>query len=282
MSTRHTIGAALCTLALAGVAGCGTSIEVSVPGQADGPVLSIGVALDEPGMSWYHNGAYSGFSVQVAQYVAKVLGYANKQIVFRNVPLDERAQRLADGTVDLVVGSYGGQEADGTQIDYAGPYLNTSQGLLVRDHDDGEREVAGAGDLAGRTACIVQGSDSGQALRAQVGSVSVEERDTYQQCVSSLLAGQSDAVAGPEPILYGLRDQGGSAYLDVLGDSYGSARFGVGVRSGQPKLVAQIDAALRQMVADGSWRQAADGLQSSVGYRVDTGSNPPRLVEAKQ
>ncbi len=95
MSTRHTIGAALCTLALAGVAGCGTSIEVSVPGQADGPVLSIGVALDEPGMSWYHNGAYSGFSVQVAQYVAKVLGYANKQIVFRNVPLDERAQRLA-------------------------------------------------------------------------------------------------------------------------------------------------------------------------------------------
>lgn len=138
MSTRHTIGAALCTLALAGVAGCGTSIEVSVPGQADGPVLSIGVALDEPGMSWYHNGAYSGFSVQVAQYVAKVLGYANKQIVFRNVPLDERAQRLADGTVDLVVGSYGGQEADGTQIDYAGPYLNTSQGLLVRDHDDGE------------------------------------------------------------------------------------------------------------------------------------------------
>ncbi len=42
------------------------------------------------------------------------------------------------------------------------------------------------------------------------------------------------------------------------------------------------DAALRQMVADGSWRQAADGLQSSVGYRVDTGSNPPRLVEAKQ
>lgn len=82
--------------------------------------------------------------------------------------------------------------------------------------------------------------------------------------------------------MYGLRDQGGSAYLAVLGDSYGSARFGVGVRSGQPKLVAQIDAALRQMVADGSWRQAADGLQSSVGYRVDTGSNPPRLVEAKQ
>lgn len=180
------------------------------------------------------------------------------------------------------MGSYGGQGADGARIDYAGPYLNARQGLLVRDHDDGEREVTGTGDLAGRTACIVQGSDSGHALRAQVASVSVEERDTYQQCVSSLLAGQSDAVAGPEPILYGLRDQGGGAYLDVLGDSYGSARFGVGVRSGQPKFVAQIDTALRQMVEDGSWRQAADGLQSSVGYRVDMGANPPRLDEAKQ
>ena len=31
----------------------------------------------------------------------------------------------------------------------SGPYLNTSQGLLVRDHDDGEHEVAGAGNLAG-------------------------------------------------------------------------------------------------------------------------------------
>ena len=282
MSTRHTIGAALCTLALAGVAACGTPIEVSAPGQADGPVLSIGVALDEPGMSWYHNGAYSGFSVQVAQYVAKVLGYASKQIVFRNVPIDERAQRLADGTVDLVVGSYGGQESDGAQVDYAGPYLDVSQGLLVRGHDDAARAVDGTGDLAGRTACIVQGSDSGQALRAQVSSVSVEERDTYQQCVSSLLAGESDAVAAPEPILYGLRDQGGGAYLDVLGDSYGIARFGGGVRAGQPKFVAQIDAALRQMVADGSWRQAADGLRSSVGYRVDMGDNPPKLAEAKQ
>ena len=48
--------------------------------QPEGPMVSIGVASDQPGLGVWHNGGYSGFDVDVARYVAKALGYADKQI----------------------------------------------------------------------------------------------------------------------------------------------------------------------------------------------------------
>ena len=53
--------------------------------QPEGPTVSIGVASDQPGLGVWHNGGYSGFDVDVARYVAKALGYADKQIVFKPV-----------------------------------------------------------------------------------------------------------------------------------------------------------------------------------------------------
>ena len=53
--------------------------------QPEGPTVSIGVASDQPGLGLWHNGGYSGFDVDVARYVAKALGYADKQIVFKPV-----------------------------------------------------------------------------------------------------------------------------------------------------------------------------------------------------
>ena len=63
----RTISRAILTISLAvGLCGCGTSVNVSAPGQAKGPVMSIGVPADEPGVGWYHDGEYSGLSVEVA------------------------------------------------------------------------------------------------------------------------------------------------------------------------------------------------------------------------
>lgn len=275
MRASQTSCAALTALALAALAGCGTSIEVSAPGQAEGPILSIGVADDEPAMSWYHGSSYTGFSIEVARYVAKVLGYASKQIVFRPVPMQSRASMLDDGAVDFVVGAYADRADGESGVYYAGPYLISSQELLVRA--DGSGDVEDASSLDGRAACAVRGSDAGSALRGRTPGVRIEERDSYQQCVSSLMVGRVDAVAGPAPILAGLREQGGPRYLDVVDVPYATARFGIGVRAGERRLAAQIDDALRRMIADGSWTRAADRLRARTGFAVDAKANPPDL-----
>lgn len=70
---------------------CGTQINVDTPGQADGPMISIGVASDEPGMSWVQGQSYSGFSIDIATDVAHTLGYSSKQIVFHQITAGEES-----------------------------------------------------------------------------------------------------------------------------------------------------------------------------------------------
>ncbi len=62
------------------------------------------------GPAWYlgflHGGEYSGFDISVAQYVANTLGFAKKQIVFKQVLPSTRVSSLEDGTVDMVVDAF--------------------------------------------------------------------------------------------------------------------------------------------------------------------------------
>ena len=144
----RTISRAILTISLAvGLCGCGTSVNVSAPGQAKGPVMSIGVPADEPGVGWYHDGEYSGLSVEVAKYVAKVLGYGDEQLFFHSQTPATRLDRLDDGSVDfaMVTFAYDGgknalemdhtQTADGTRYEVSGPYLVARNQLLVRADD---------------------------------------------------------------------------------------------------------------------------------------------------
>ena len=103
--------------------------------QPEGPTVSIGVASDQPGLGVWHNGGYSGFDVDVARYVAKALGYADKQIVFKSVTPRSRVSMLESAQVDMVVSSFGITERHESAVTMTGPYLIVRQDLLVRAAD---------------------------------------------------------------------------------------------------------------------------------------------------
>lgn len=253
------------------VAGCGTSIEVSAPGQADGPVLAIGVAADEPGVSWYHGGTYQGFSVAIARAIAKELGYGNAQIVFKTVTAQNRATMLNHGDVEFVVGDDAGAS---NTVTYSTPYLMSAQGVLVREREHESWNSLNA--LNTHTVCTVQDSGVSEQVKTVAPQASVRERNTYEACVSSLLAGDSDAVVGPEPILYGLRKDAGTQYATMTSLTFGSASFSVGVRHDEDELVSTINHALHTLEQDGVWQQAADQLHDDVGFTADMRMNPPK------
>ncbi|WP_225431804.1 transporter substrate-binding domain-containing protein [Bifidobacterium platyrrhinorum] len=281
MRVARGVSAALTTLALAATAGCGGA--PATVRQPDGPTIAIGVAADEPGLSRWHDGGYSGFEVEVARYVAKKLGYANKQIVFKQVEPANRLELLADGTVDLVVAGMpmpadggdgddadGGLAANGVVSDghatYAGPYLTTRQGLLARPGD--AAGIDGVAALAGKSVCTVAGSGAKDALLAAVPQGRTRERDTYPQCVTDLMVGTADAIAGDAVTLAGLaRDEGGTLVTRVKGVRYGSVRYGIAVQAGAVTLADDIAEALRDMRADGSYDAALDALADATGWR---------------
>lgn len=258
---------------LVSLSACGTDIRVETPGQASGPMVTIGVPADEPGMSWYHDGSYAGFSIDVATQVAKTMGYSSKQIVFRSVEAGQRGQMLADGQVDMVLGTYprptDGKAVVVDDVAYTDPYLVTGEAALMRAGE--ERPDT----LKGQVACVTEGSVAARTLAEDASGVKLERRSSFQQCMSSLLAGVSDVVAAPEPVALGLRQQTGDHYVDVVDESWHQVAFGIGVRPDQTTLVDSLNSAIALMVKDGSWQDGIDALHAQVGFDADMSANPP-------
>ena len=142
MGKARYVAAAACAALPCGRAGaCGTSVSVVTEGAAQGPTIAIGVAADQPGLGYLHGGEYSGFDIDVAKYVAKTLGYAEKQIVFKQLSPAMRASALTDGTVDMVVDSFSMDGTHDGEADVAGPYLTVREALLIRS--DSASEITG-------------------------------------------------------------------------------------------------------------------------------------------
>ena len=212
----------LCTSA------CGTSISVVTNGLAQGPTIAIGVAADQPGLGFLHGGEYSGFDISVAQYVANTLGFAKKQIVFKQVLPSTRVSSLEDGTVDMVVDAFAADDVQDGEVELAGPYLTVHAALLVRSDSAGT--ITGTDDLAGRTVCVAKGGVPSYSVRNLAEDVTVSERDTYPQCETALMIGQADAIAADDAIAAGLASNRGGGYLKVVGETFGERSYAIAVK----------------------------------------------------
>lgn len=264
---RHRVVAYLAALTLGVVpalAGCGQLQVSTVTGTPEGPTIAIGVAADEPGMGYWHDGGYSGFEVDVATYVAKQLGYSSKQIIFKQVRPSTRARMLAESTVDMVVAGYAMNGERESEADFAGPYLTVGRDLLIRDDD--VDKISRVADMSGRAACVVD-PDAAQALAVAAPGVQVRERDSYPQCVTALMIGEADAVAADDAVLSGLIEDKGNGYLSLVGDQYGEVDYGIAVKDGNAQLAGKISAALDKMKDDGTYATLLDRMREETGYQ---------------
>ena len=170
-------------LPLSGLAGCGQIQVTTVSGAPEGPTIAIGVAADEPSVGAWHDGTYQGFDITIAKYVAAKLGYANKQIVFKQVRPENRRSMLDNGQVDMVVASWPITDESSAIVDFAGPYLTTSVGLLVRSDERGRftNDAGSVGDVGDGTVCAVKGDETVGIFRGNHPQARIHERSSYAQ-----------------------------------------------------------------------------------------------------
>ncbi|EFA23150.1 hypothetical protein BIFGAL_03264 [Bifidobacterium gallicum DSM 20093 = LMG 11596] len=263
----------------AAMAACGTSVSVTPQGQPDGPVLSIGIPVDEPYMGWYADGSFSGFDVDVARYVAQVLGYGSSQITFHAVTPANAAAKLQDGTVALVVGDQtvpAGDDQDDAQdpqVSVSQAYLRVPDAFLVVEN--GDHTLTRPDQLQGQSVCVVTGTADRALVQETVSDVHVSEQPSYPQCVSALLTGVVQAVAGSEPVIRGLAAQTGDQYTSVMDATFGSQGYGVAVAGDKAKMLSLVDDAIGQMIASGEWTRAMERLQTD-----EPGLNGGKSVKA--
>ncbi|MCI1901724.1 MAG: glutamate ABC transporter substrate-binding protein [Bifidobacteriaceae bacterium] len=271
---KKILAAVAAVVSLATLTGCGTSSA-----ETSGPKITIGIKYDQPGVGYKEGDNYSGFDVDVARYVAKQLGYSEKQIVWKEAPSAQREALLQNGDVDFIIASYSITADRKKVVDFAGPYFVAGQDLLVRSDDT---SIKSAKDLNGKNLCTVSGSTSAQVIKDNFAkSVQIMELSGYAECVTALISGTVDAVTTDDIILAGLAHAKGNGLLKVLGQPFTKETYGIGVKKGDTQLISKINAALKKMVDDGSWNKALDSATGGTGYTPNKEWNPPKNFDAE-
>ncbi len=269
---RRRAGALLLALALTGLAACGSgSGSVGTPSTVSGATtdgkLTIGISFDQPGLGLQDGDSYSGFDVDTATYVAAALGVPKENITWVRADPADREKLLENGDVDLVFSTYSITDERKKVVDFAGPYFVAHQDLLVRRN---ETDITGPETLDGRVLCSVTGTTSSQYIKDHyLGRITLTEYPRYSDCVAALDNSEVDAVTTDDVILAGFAAQDQyKGKLKVVGKGFTDELYGVGIPKGDGDRVAQVNEALRQYVADGSWKASLDATVGPSGYAI--------------
>lgn len=276
MFTRSTVrrSSAMAAAALSAVlvlAACGDDEGGETDSEGGDDTITIGIKFDQPGLGLRDGDTYSGFDVDVATYVAGELGYSEDQIEWHESPSPERENLLENGTVDIIFATYSMTDERAERIDFAGPYFIAGQSLLVAEDNT---DITGPETLDGKLLCSVTGSTPAQRIKDEFSDqVQLQEYDTYSECVEALGAGEIEAVTTDDIILAGFAAQN-AGEMKVVGEAFSEERYGVGLPE-DTDLCEDVNAAIEQMIEDGSWQEALDANVGETGYEPNTALNPP-------
>jgi len=233
--------------------------------------IVIGVKEDQPGLGFLDatTGERSGFDIEIAQWMAASLGFGGDKIVYKPVDSANREQALANGDVNMYVGTYSITDKRKEQVGFVGPYFVTGQGLLVaKDNTDINSEK----DLTGKTVCSVTGSTPLQNIQQHYPDVKTITFDKYSQCVEAVKNKQADALTTDQAILIGYASQEPDK-LKVVGEPFTEERYGIGIPKGDKAFCE----ALTKTLSDGgdTWSKIYDETLGKSGTKVEQPTADP-------
>ncbi len=229
----------------------------------DKPRIKIGVSFDQPGLGLKKlDGSLEGFDIDMATYVAKGLGYDEDQIEWVQTVSATRESYLESGAVDMVVSTYSITDRRKERVDFAGPYFEAAQDIMVLSE---EREIVGVESLNDRRLCSVIGSLSAERVRYEYATeTKLVDRDSYSQCVDALLEGDVDAMTTDNVILVGyLVEHPGR--LKLLGTRIAEEPYGIGLPKGSPRR-DKVNDLIERSFEDGSWAKSLERNLGKSGY----------------
>ncbi|WGD38385.1 glutamate ABC transporter substrate-binding protein [Lysinibacter sp. HNR] len=225
----------------------------------------IGVKEDQPNLGYLDaaTGERSGFDVEIATWLAASLGFSADQIEFKAIPSVSRESAIVNGDIDYYVGTYSITDARKQQVDFAGPYFVTGQGLLVAADNT---TIKSESDLAGQRVCSATGSTPIQNIKTNFPDTKTVEFDTYSQCVEALNDGQVDAITTDEAILIGYAAQD-PENLKVVGSPFTVEEYGIGLKKGDDVLRAYINETLTE--GGDTWTAIYNNTLGESGTKVE-------------
>lgn len=239
----------------------GTSATAAPAGATDANLdaikkrgkLVVGVKYDVPLFGFLNptTNKVEGFDVDMAKAVAQRIFGNPDAIEFKEAVSKNRIPYLNEGTVDVVFSTMTANEERAGQIDFSDTYYVAGQSLLV----PASSSITAVKDLDGKKVGTVKGSTSEKNIRAAAPNATIELFDTYSEAVQAMDSSRVDAVTTDDIILYGFQKQSPDKYK-VVGGQFTQEPYAAGVKKGNTALLNEVNAALRDIKANGKWGES--------------------------
>ena len=237
--------------------------------------LVVGTKFDQPlfGLKNPTTGDVEGFDVEIAKIIGEAIfgeGGGDKVEFIESVSKN-REPFIQEGKVDIVVATYTINDERKKVVDFAGPYYEAGQDIMVMADND---EISGVDDLNGRKVCTAQGSTSLTNLEEQAPEADLSITfDTYSKCAEALSDGRVEAVSTDNVILLGLIDASGGEFK-LVGEPFTEEPYGIGLKKGDDEFRTFINDLLEEIFEDGRWAEAWDKTAGTVAEETP---EPPEV-----
>jgi glutamate transport system substrate-binding protein len=224
--------------------------------------ITVGTKFDQPGFGLLNpDGVPEGFDVEIAKIVAAELGIAPEGIQWVETVSANREPFIQNGQVDIVVATYTINDARKEVVDFAGPYYEAGQDIMVAKGNP--LAIQGPDDLGGKNVCSVEGSTPAENIRTNYPEAQLTLFDVYSKCADALTNGQVDAVTTDNVILLGLV-AGNPEGFELVGKPFTKEPYGIGLAKGDQPFRDFINDVLEQSYEDGSWAAAWDRTAGAI------------------
>ncbi|MCD0444595.1 glutamate ABC transporter substrate-binding protein [Glycomyces sp. A-F 0318] len=244
--------------------------------------INVGVKFDQPliGQKNTATGAIEGMDAEVARLLTQyIFGSVDEEgddanLKFIETTSQNRETYVNDGTVDVVIASYSMYPERLPNFDFAGPYFETGQNVMVAADNTDINSVA---DLAGKDVCIAEGSGSIENLANENPDAVITPLADYAACAEALENGQTDAVSTDETILYGFTVDKPDAFR-VLDSSniFTDEPYGIAMPLGETDARMFVNDMIDEIIANGDWEKAFDLTFGAAGMETPAFPTPNR------
>ena len=185
---------------------------------------------------------------------------AGLDIVYKNVAWDPLLAGMADCQYDMAISAMTITADRAEQFSFSDPYINAGQIVAVKLDNE---TINGPEDLVGKTVGAQIGTTGSLEIEA-IADTTLKVYDTYELAFLDLVNGQVDAVVADYPLAVSFVNKY-SDTLKVVGEVFTDENFGVAFCKDNNELIAQVNAALAELIDEGfidelviKWYSSAD------------------------
>ena len=193
------------------------------------------------------NGKLTGFDVDLAQEVAKRLGV---KAVFKETQWDAMFAGLDAKRFDMIANEVGIRPDRQKKYDFSDPYITSSAVLITRSDNN---SVKSFNDIKGLNSA--QSLTSNYADMAKKYGAKIVGVDGFEQAIDLLGQKRVDVTINDKISFLDYKKQKPNAPVKIAATSPDASQSGFMFRKGSNTLVDAVNKALKDMIADGTYKK---------------------------